>query len=164
MFRNNNENEPPGYLYRPGHDRTHPPITCAQARKIRLTRRVLGLVALALLVLGLLLYAKTAEAACTPPPPPANWKITDAQVCTSTTIQLTGNLYIASGGSLHLDDSTLEFQSTSDGEFESYVKSGGAWTATGGSTVTAIGDGLFFTVWAEGESPDFRLKGVFFRP
>ena len=32
------------------------------------------------------------------------------------------------------------------------------------STVTAIGDGLFFTVWAEGESPDFRLKGVFFRP
>ena len=32
------------------------------------------------------------------------------------------------------------------------------------STVTAIGDGLFFTVWAEGESPNFRLKGLFFRP
>jgi hypothetical protein len=32
------------------------------------------------------------------------------------------------------------------------------------STLVGVGDGAFFTLWSEGESPDFILRGTFLRP
>jgi len=91
------------------------------------------------LMLLVIFIARVTVEACTPPPPPADWAVTDAQTCTSTTIQLTGDLIIKNGGLLHLEDSTLEFQTTADGEFGSYVRAGGLWTSNSDSTVTSIG-------------------------
>lgn len=61
-------------------------------------------------------FPTLASAQCNPPAM-GDWVVNDSVVCSSRFITLTGNLIINGTGNLTLQDSTLQFNSSSDGEY-----------------------------------------------
>ena len=63
----------------------------------------------------LLVVPATALAQCTPPAS-GEWFVNETETCSGDTLVLNGNLVINESGSLTLDNSLLQLNSTSDGE------------------------------------------------
>ncbi|MEX2703452.1 MAG: hypothetical protein Q6368_010375 [Candidatus Baldrarchaeota archaeon] len=73
----------------------------------------------------------------TPPPQSGDWIITNETYVYDETIVLNGSIVVESGGKLTLENVTLKFNCTFDGQFNITVKSGGFLNITD-STITTI--------------------------
>ena len=60
-----------------------------------------------------------------PPPETGDWIITSMTNITDETIFLNGNIFVKNGGTLHLENVTIIFNSTREGEFKIDIENGG---------------------------------------
>ncbi len=104
-------------------------------------RYIFTFVATAMLSLLLLLLLAGGSAGQTDPPASGDWIVADTTVVSDQTVDLHGDLTVTSTGSLTLENITLRFHVSSDGEYGLEVQTGGSLTVRDGDgQVATTGD------------------------
>ncbi|UCE74230.1 MAG: right-handed parallel beta-helix repeat-containing protein [Methanomassiliicoccales archaeon] len=92
----------------------------------------------------------------TAPPASGDWVINNQTVVTDEIIDLTGSIFVNTGGSLTLDNSTIKIHCSTDGQYGIEVKNGGAICLKNDSIIERSGVGNYYFIVRAGA--DFEMK------